>query len=118
MRRLFASLAVVPGALAAAACVIVDPGCSPGSASVYVSPTVVVVAVGQSVTPEATASWCADGHRQHASPRWVLVQPGDSAFVSLDHTTGTITGRRAGGAVVAAESERTGDRTTIAVTVR
>jgi hypothetical protein len=78
----------------------------------------VVVAVGESFTPTASDSWCSDGHRSHGSPDWSLAQPGDSAIVRLDATTGTITGRRAGQATVVARSTASGATSTVLVTVR
>lgn len=102
-----------------AGCVIVgDPSCGGGGAAIVVTPGVVVVAVGQSVTPNASDTWCDNGHQAHGSPNWSLAQPGDSAIVRLDATTGRITGIRAGQATVVARSPATGATSTVAVTVR
>src|SRR5438093_12729909 len=103
MQRLFAAALLL---LSAAACVIVgDPTCSGSSASVVVAPGVVVVSVGQSFTPSGSDSWCDGGHQSHGSPNWTLSEPGDSAFVALDRTTGRITGLRTGAATVVARSD-------------
>jgi hypothetical protein len=100
-------------------CVIVgDPSCTGGGASIVVTPEVVVIAVGGSVTPDASDTWCDNGHQEHGSPQWSLVQPSDSMIVRLDATTGRITGLRAGQATVMARSAASGATTTIAVTVR
>ena len=99
-------------------CVIVDPSCSSSAASIYVSPTVVVVAVGQSFTPSASERGC-DGryYRSHSSPRWSLVNAADSVFVSVNATTGEITGRRVGRATVAVSSMESDGVATVDVTV-
>lgn len=105
--------------LASAGCVIaVDPSCSTPSAAIVVTPTVVIVAVGQSFTPSASVHGC-DGHyRDHSSPYWSLVNPSDSAFVRLNSVTGEITGRRSGRAMVAARSSGFDGEATVSVTVR
>ena len=116
MQRLFAAALLL---LSAAACVIVgDPTCSGSSASVVVAPGVVVVTVGQSFTPTGSDSWCDGGHQAHGSPNWSLSQPGDSAFVILDTSTGRITGRRSGIATVVARSDHSAATSSILVTVR
>ena len=103
---------------AASGCVIVgDPTCGGGGASVVVTPGIVVVAVGQSFTPNGSDSWCESGHQSHGSPSWVLSQPGDSAFVSLDAATGRITGRRAGAATIVARSAHSSASMSLLVTV-
>jgi hypothetical protein len=104
--------------VAASGCVIVgDPACGGGGATLVVTPGVVVVAVGQSVTPNGSDSWCDSGHQSHGSPSWMLSRPGDSAFVTLDATTGRITGRRAGAATVVARSAHSGATSAVPVTV-
>lgn len=108
-RMLLAPLVLLAGSTS---CVIVDPSCSSTSASVVVTPTVVVVAVGESFTPHAS-SWCG-GHQTQAYPRWSLSNAGDSAFVNLDQMTGQITGRRIGRATVIAGTEEA----SVSVTVR
>jgi hypothetical protein len=108
-------LSLVPLAVTAS-CVIVDPSCSRSSAAVIVSPTVVVVAVGQSFTPSASERGC-DGRYNHSSPRWSLANAADSAYVRVNASTGEITGRRAGRATVAAESTESGSVATVDVTV-
>ena len=114
MQRILAAVLLL---VSVGGCVIVgDPACSGGSASIVVTPGVVVVAVGQSVTPNARDSWCDNGHKAHGSPSWSLVQPSDSAIVMLDASTGRITGLRAGQATVMARSS-SGATTTISVTV-
>ena len=115
MRRAFcnvvASLALVASS---ASCVIVDPGCGAGGASIIVSPTVVFVAVGQTTTPRA--SWCRNGHYDPMSPEWSLGSAADENVIGLDPTTGRITGRRAGRATVIATSEGVGGAS-VSVTV-
>ena len=63
-----------------------------------ISPSVVVVAVGQTATPRA--SWCRGGHYDRVSPQWSLGQAAYANVISVDATTGEITGRRAGRASV------------------
>ena len=99
-----------------AGCVIVDPSCSRSSAAVIVSPTVVVVAVGQSFTPSASERGC-DGRYSHSSPRWSLANAADSVYVRVNASTGEITGRRTGRAMVAAQSTESGSVGTVDVTV-
>ena len=116
MHRIVAAVLLLGGV---AGCVIVgDPSCGGGGAAIVVTPGVVVVAVGQSVTPNASDTWCDNGHQAHGSPNWSLAQPGDSAIVRLDATTGRITGIRAGQATVVARSPASGATSTVAVTVR
>jgi hypothetical protein len=117
MHRVIAA-ALLLVAVAASGCVIVgDPTCAGGGASIVVTPGVVVVAVGQSFTPNGSDSWCEGGHQSHGSPDWALSQAGDSAFVSLDATTGRITGRRPGAATIVATSTHTGATSSVLVTV-
>lgn len=100
-------------------CVIVgDPSCTGGGAALVVTPGVVVVAVGQSVTPTANDSWCDHGQHAYGSPTWSLLQPADSVVVRLDSTTGRITGLRAGTTTVVARSSASGATTSVPVTVR
>jgi hypothetical protein len=100
-------------------CVIVgDPSCTGGGAAVVVTPGVVIVAVGESVTPTASDSWCDNGHEMHGSPEWSLVRPADSSIVRLDAATGRITGLQVGEATILARSSASGATTTVAVTVR
>jgi hypothetical protein len=104
--------------LAASGCIIVgDPTCSGGGASVVVTPGVVVVAVGESFTPNGSDRWCDGGHQSRGSPRWTLSQAGDSAFVALDPSTGRVTGLRAGVATVVAKSTHSAATSSIVVTV-
>lgn len=99
-------------------CVIVgDPSCTGGGAALVVTPGLVVVAVGQSVTPSANDSWCDHGQQAYGSPTWSLLQPADSAIVRLDATAGRITGLRAGTTTVVARSSGSGATTTVPVTV-
>lgn len=98
-------------------CVVVgDPACRGGGASIVVTPGVVVVAVGESVTPNASDSWCDNGREAHGFTTWTLVQPSDSSVVRLDQSTGRITGLRVGEATVMARST-SGATATISVTV-
>ena len=116
MRRalydIIASLAIVASS---ASCVIVDPGCGVGGASILVSPAVVFVAVGQSATPKA--SWCRNGRYDPMSPQWSLASSADGDVVSLDASTGRITGRRVGTATVIASSDGV-EGASVSVTVR
>jgi hypothetical protein len=102
MRRfLSASAALCSIVASASGCVIVDPSCnSGGGASILISPSVVFVSVGQSSTPRA--SWCRSGRYDNVSPEWSLGQAADANIISLDPTTGRITGKRAGQATVIA----------------
>lgn len=115
VQRILAAVLLLAGV---SGCVIVgDPSCTGGGAAIVVTPGVVVVAVGQSVTPSANDTWCENGHQSHGSPTWSLVQPGDSTIVRLDATTGRITGLRAGQTTVRARSSASGATTTVTVTV-
>lgn len=106
-------------AVVVSGCVIVgDPTCSGSSASVVVAPGVVVVAVGESFTPNGSDRWCDGGHQSYGSPSWSLSQASDADVIALDASTGRITGRRTGTATVIARSEHTGDTSSIIVTVR
>ena len=90
---------------ATASCVIVDPACSnQGGATILVSPTVVLISVGEQVTPSATRG-CYGSHRDPTYPHWSLANIADTAIVRLDASSGRITGRRSGQAVVVAQSE-------------
>ena len=115
MRRLMLTSLVL--CATSAGCVIVDPSCGSSGAAVYVSPTVVVIAVGQSVTPTADERVCDGRYHSHSSPRWSLVNASDSAYVSLNAATGEITGRRSGRATVQASSMESQSSATVAVTV-
>ena len=116
MRR-FPSTFVALSAIVAssASCLIVDPSCAGGGASILISPSVVFVSVGQSTTPRA--SWCRNGRYDNMSPRWSLGRAADANVIDLDPTSGEITGRRAGTATVVATSEGI-DGASISVTVR
>jgi hypothetical protein len=104
MRRFpSAFLALSTIAASSASCVIVDPNCSGGGASILITPTVVFVAVGESATPRA--SWCRGGRWNDGNPNWSLGQAADANIISLDAATGRITGRRAGTATVIATSD-------------
>jgi len=104
---------------AVSGCVIVgDPTCSGGGAAVVVTPGVVVVAVGESFTPNASDSWCDGGHQSHGSPTWSLAQASDASIVALDPTTGRVTGLRAGIVTVVARSDHSSATSAIQVTVR
>ena len=102
-RSLIASVALSASAWAVSGCVIVDPSCSGGGGSILITPSVVVVAVGQTATPRA--SWCRNGHYDRLSPQWSLGQAADANVISVDAMTGVITGRRAGKASVIATYE-------------
>ena len=96
-------------------CVAGDLSCSNGGLLIVVSPSVVVVAVGESVTP--TASLCHDGRFDVASPNWSLGSSTDSSVIAVDAATGRITGRWPGTASVIATS-RGAEGARISVTVR
>jgi len=119
MQRVLAAALLLCAVSAVTGCIIVgDPTCSGGGAAVVVTPGVVVVAVGESFTPNGSDSWCDGGHQSHGSPYWSLSQPGDTMFVKLDATTGLITGRRAGLATVVASSRHSSATSEIQVTIR
>jgi hypothetical protein len=97
-------------------CVVGDVGCGDGGGLlVVVSPSVVVVAVGGSVTP--TASLCHGGRFDVISPTWSFGAKADSSVIALDAATGRITGRRSGTASVIATSQGA-EGARISVTVR
>lgn len=102
MRRpLTASLALCALVATATSCVIVDPdGCHGGGATILVSPSVVFIAVGESKTPNA--SRCRDGRYDRFDPNWSLGDAADANIISVDPSTGRITGKRAGTATVIA----------------
>ena len=105
--------------LVVSGCVIVgDPTCGGSGASVVVAPGVVVVSVGESFTPNGSASWCDGGHQAHGSPTWSLSQASDANVIGLDASTGRITGLRTGAATVVARSDHGGTASTVLVTVR
>ena len=113
-RALYAIISSLAIVASSAGCVIVDPGCGVGGASILVSPTIVFVAVGQSATPKA--SWCRNGHYDPMSPQWSLGSAADANVIELDPETGRITGRRAGRATVTATSDGV-DGASVSVTV-
>ena len=116
MRRFPSAFLALSAIVASAAnCVIVDPSCSSGGASILISPSVVFVSVGGTATPKA--SWCRNGRFDNGSPRWSLGQASDATIINLDVTTGEITGRRAGQATVIATSEGV-QGASVSVTVR
>lgn len=53
----------------------------------------------------AKASWCRNGRYDPVTPQWSLASAADANVVSLDPSTGRITGRRAGTATVVATSD-------------
>lgn len=114
-RALFAFTASLAIVASTASCVIVDPACGPGGASILISPTVVLVSVGQSATPKA--SWCRNGRYDTMTPQWSLGSAADGNVISLDSSTGRITGRRAGTATVIATSAGV-EGASVSVTVR
>jgi hypothetical protein len=116
MQRVFSAALLL---VAVSGCVIVgDPTCGVSSASVVVAPGVVVVAVGQSFTPNGSDSWCDGGRQGYGSPTWSLGQASDGAIVTLDTSTGRITGLRPGVVTVVAHSEHSSATSSIQVTVR
>lgn len=117
MRRIFSTFVSLSAIVAtSASCVIVDPStCNAGGASILITPSVVVVAVGQTTTPRA--SWCRNGRYDSLSPRWSLGSAADANIISVDATTGAITGKRAGSATVVA-TYAGADGGSVTVTVR
>ena len=97
------SVAFAALAAATSGCVIVDPSCSGGGASIVVTPSVVVVSVGQTTRP--SASWCRGGRYDRVSPTWSLGAAADANIITVDAATGAITGKRAGKASVVATYE-------------
>ena len=116
MRR-FPSALLALSAIAAVStnCVIVDPGCGSGGASILITPSVVYVGVGQSTTPRA--SWCRNGRYDNMNPQWSLGSSADGAVIALDPATGQITGKRTGSATVVATYAGVGG-SSVTVTVR
>ena len=116
MRRSIVALAVSFSTLGAYfRCVVGDVGCGDGGLLVVVSPSVVFVAVGGSVTP--TASLCHGGRFDVVTPTWSFGSKADSSVIVLDAATGRITGRRPGTAsVIATSNGAEGAR--VSVTVR
>jgi hypothetical protein len=97
-------------------CVIVDPGCgNQGGATIIVSPSIVLISVGEQVTPSASRGCYS--HRDPAYPHWSLADLADTSVVRLDASSGRITGRRPGQAVVVAHSDDA-QSASITVTVR
>jgi hypothetical protein len=116
MRRSFLALAVSFTTLGSYfRCVAGDVSCANGGLLIVVSPSVVIVAVGESVTP--TASLCHDGRFDVVSPSWSLGSPGDTSVIALDRATGRITGRRPGQASAIATSQGA-EGARLSVTVR
>jgi hypothetical protein len=96
-------------------CVVGDVSCANGGLLIIVSPSVVVVGVGESVTP--TASLCHDGRFDPISPNWTFGSRADSNVIALDRATGRLTGLRRGQAsVIATANGAEGSR--VSVTVR
>ena len=103
-RALKVSAALSVLAVVSSGCVIVDPSCSgSGGASIFISPSVVVVAVGQTTRP--SASWCRGGRYDRVSPQWSLGSAADANIINIDTVTGAITGKRVGKASVVAKYE-------------
>ena len=104
MRRLVvASAAASVIAASSTRCVVAigDPSCGgSGGLTIVISPRVVYVAVGESLTPKAT--WCRDGRYDTVSPQWSLSSTADANIISLDASSGRVTGKRAGQATVVA----------------
>ncbi|HEY2378621.1 MAG TPA: hypothetical protein VGH98_21755 [Gemmatimonadaceae bacterium] len=116
MQRVLAAALLL---LAVSGCVIVgDPTCSGAGAAVVITPGVVIVAVGESFTPNASDSWCDGGHQSHGSPNWSFSRPGDSLYVSLNQSTGRITGLHTGVVTVLARSDHSDATSSIQVMVR
>jgi hypothetical protein len=115
-RLLIASMAYSTAA-SSFTCVVNDPSpCgSSGGLFILVSPSVVVVSVGETLTPRA--SWCHDGRYDNVPAQWSLDQAADANIITLDAATGRITGRRAGQAKVIATYEGA-DGAALRVTVR
>jgi uncharacterized protein YjdB len=114
-RSLVASVTLSLTLVVATGCVIVDPSCGGGGATILVTPSTVVVAVGQTTTPKAR--WCRDGHYDDLSPHWSLADEASADIISIDPVTGRITGKRAGTATVIATYAGAGG-TAVRVTVQ
>ena len=114
-RSLVAPLASCLVLAVSSGCVVVDPSCSGGGASIVITPPIVVVSVGQSQTPKA--QWCRGGRYDDLAPNWSLASTADANVVSLDPVTGRITGKRAGTATVIATYAGVSG-TSVQVTVR
>jgi hypothetical protein len=116
MRRSILALAVSFSTLGAYfRCVAGNVSCGDGGLLIVVSPSVVIVAVGESATP--TASLCHDSRIDVVSPTWSLGSPGDTSVIALDRATGRITGRRPGQASAIATS-RGAEGAKVSITVR
>ena len=105
-----------PRALPLASCVVVGPSCPRGGAAIVVSPSTVVVAVGGTVTPNAT--WCERGHHERVYPHWSVSRSEDAAVIELDPATGRITGKRAGEATVVVRYDPASADVKVPVTVQ
>ena len=114
MRRFLAASAALSAIALSSGCVIVDPSCSSGGASIFISPSTVVVAVGATATPRA--SYCRGGRYDRVSPQWSVASAADANIVSVDAETGRITGRRVGTATVIARHEGV-EASSVSVTV-
>jgi len=117
MYRLLVASMAYSTAASSFTCVVNDPSpCgSSGGLFILVSPSVVVVSVGESLTPRA--SRCHDGRYDNVPAQWSLGQTADANIITLDATTGRITGRRTGQARVIATYEGA-DGAALQVTVR
>ena len=117
MRRFLVASMAYSTAASSFTCVVNGPSCgsSNGGLFILVSPSAVVVSVGESLTPRA--SWCRDGRYDDVSAQWSLGQAADGNIITLDATTGRITGRRAGEATVIATHEGA-EGASLKVTVR
>jgi hypothetical protein len=117
MHRLLVASMAYSTAASSFTCVVNDPSpCgSSGGLFILVSPSVVVVSVGESLTPRA--SWCRDGRYDNVPAQWSLDQAAQANIITLDATTGRITGRRTGQATVIATHEGA-EGASLKVTVR
>jgi hypothetical protein len=117
MHRLLVASMAYSTAASSFTCVVNDPSpCgSSGGLFILVSPSVVVVSVGESLTPRA--SWCRDGRYDNVPAQWSLDQAAQANIITLDATTGRITGRRTGQATVIANHEGA-EGASLKVTVR
>jgi len=118
MHRFLVAFIAYSTAASSFTCVVNDPSScrsSSGGLFILVSPSTVIVAVGESLTPRA--SWCRDGRYDDVPAQWSLGQAADANVIALDATTGRITGRRAGQATVIATHEGA-EGASLKVTVR
>lgn len=122
LRRMTRNSLLRSGALATAVLLsgcLYDPCSSFGvSTLVLVNAGDLTLGVGESVHLTATDSWCSDRHQAPANVHWSLARAQDASVLSLNATTGDVTARAPGTAVISGKSDRTGATITVTLTVR